>query len=186
MPSTTPPGSVIDAARAGHEWAFERLFRDLAQPIRGFAVGRGADDPEDLANEVLAEAFRDLPQFEGDETAFRAFAFHIARRRLIDSYRHQKRRPSLVLGDVPSSPGADAGFSQAAGTRAALALMQSLTHDQRDVILLRVVADLSLAETATVLDKPVSAIKALQRRALGSLRRELDSLPPHPQDEQTP
>ncbi len=52
-------------------------------------------------------------------------------------------------------------------------LLAALTTDQRDVLTLRVMAGLTLEETATVVDKPVSAVKALQRRALGALRREV-------------
>ena len=57
-------------------------------------------------------------------------------------------------------------------TAAAQALAQ-LTPDQREVILLRVVADLSVADAAEVLGKQPGAIKTLQRRALASLRRLL-------------
>jgi RNA polymerase sigma-70 factor (ECF subfamily) len=53
------------------------------------------------------------------------------------------------------------------------ALLGALTSDQRDVLLLRIVADLSLEETATVVGKRVGAVKALQRRGLEALRREI-------------
>lgn len=171
-PSSTSRVDVMGAARRGEGWAFDHLFHRLARPLRGFAAGRGAQDPEGTVNEVLAEAFRSLPEFHGDEVAFRAFAFHIARRRLIDGYRRAARRPRLVFGDVPDSPAPD-GLAAADATRAAVEMLAHLTTDQRDVILLRVVADLSLTETATVLDKPISAVKALQRRALDALRRRI-------------
>ena len=53
------------------------------------------------------------------------------------------------------------------------ALLGALTEEQRDVLLLRVVAGLSLQETAAVVGKRVGAVKALQRRALTSLRKEI-------------
>ena len=56
----------------------------------------------------------------------------------------------------------------------AMELLQTLTPDQRSVIALRVIADLSLEETATILGKRVGAVKALQKRGLERLRRQLD------------
>jgi len=52
-------------------------------------------------------------------------------------------------------------------------MLDQLTEDQREVILLRVVADLSVADAAEILGKQPGAIKTLQRRALASLRRLL-------------
>jgi RNA polymerase sigma-70 factor (ECF subfamily) len=53
-------------------------------------------------------------------------------------------------------------------------LLASLSPDQRDVLLLRVIADLSIEDVAAALGKRQGAIKALQHRALASLRRQLD------------
>jgi RNA polymerase sigma-70 factor (ECF subfamily) len=58
--------------------------------------------------------------------------------------------------------------------------LATLTDDQRAVLLLRVVADLSLAETADVLGKPVGAVKALQHRALARLRAALGPVSQEP------
>ncbi len=126
-----------------------------------------------MVNEALAEAFRALSDFIGDEADFRSFVFHIARRRLIDEYRRQSRRPRLIFGEVPQRTVNDVAFDRVHGAEAAVALLDGLTDDQRDVVLLRVVSDLSIEDTAAVLDKPVSAIKSLQRRALARLRREI-------------
>lgn len=172
---------VLEAARAGDSWAFDRLFRDIQRPLRAFAQARGAQDPDGLTNEVLAEVFGALPAFTGDESAYRGFVFHVARRRLIDEYRRHGRRPTLELRSDPpepmrsaTGPGDDPAVA-AVDADAAVRALQCLTPDQRDVILLRVVADLSLVETAAALDKPVTAVKALQRRALGTLRRSFSA-----------
>jgi RNA polymerase sigma-70 factor (ECF subfamily) len=54
-------------------------------------------------------------------------------------------------------------------------LLAPLTDDQRDVVALRLIADLSLEETADVMGKGVGAIKALQRRAVGNLKKVLET-----------
>ncbi len=174
IPRPTAADDPIGAARLGHSWAFERLFDELSRPLRSFASARGAQDPDGAVNEVLAEAFRGLPSFRGDEHAFRGFVFHIARRRLIDEYRRTSRRvQSVPLHDGVDPPASGDPMGDVVAHDRAVALVDMLTADQRDVILLRVVADLSLEDTAAALDKPVTAVKALQRRALASLRRKI-------------
>lgn len=172
------PAEVMDAARNGESWAFDRLFAELARPLRAFAVARGADDPDGLVNEVLSEVFSTLPSFDGDSGAFRGFVFYVARRRVIDEYRRRARRPRTTpTPDVDGKhapagrdePGEMAGLA----TQSALRALATLTDDQRDVLVLRVVCDLGLAETAAALDKPITAIKALQRRGIATLRRKI-------------
>jgi RNA polymerase sigma-70 factor (ECF subfamily) len=52
-------------------------------------------------------------------------------------------------------------------------LLRGLSADQRDVLMLRVVADRSVSETAAILGKSHEAVKALQHRGLAALRRAL-------------
>jgi RNA polymerase sigma-70 factor (ECF subfamily) len=54
-------------------------------------------------------------------------------------------------------------------------LLAELTPDQRDVLLLRVVADLTVEQVAEVVGKPAGAVKALQRRGLAALRRLVEA-----------
>lgn len=175
---------TIAAARRGEAWAFDRLFSELGSPLQAFVRSRGADDPEGMVNDVLVQLFAALPTFVGDESGLRGLAFAIARRRLVDEFRHAARRPRLELrgeiGDL-ARPAPDAAVvaEQAAGVERARLLLDQLTDDQRDALLLRFVAGLTIAETAAALDKPVSAVKALQRRGVASLRRLLD---PHDLD----
>jgi len=53
------------------------------------------------------------------------------------------------------------------------AMLADLTAPQRDVVFLRVVAELTVEETAQVLNRPVTSVKALQRRGLAALRRQI-------------
>jgi RNA polymerase sigma-70 factor (ECF subfamily) len=53
------------------------------------------------------------------------------------------------------------------------ALLERISPDQSEVLLLRIVADLSVDETAAVVGKSYEAVKALQRRGLAALRRQL-------------
>lgn len=78
--------------------------------------------------------------------------------------------PDQTSGDQPQpTQVADDHFEQER-VRAALRL---LTSDQRQVIVMRYIEEWSNKEVAQVLGKPVGAVKALQHRALGTLRKLL-------------
>ncbi len=71
------------------------------------------------------------------------------------------------------SPAAEDDALRDLGTERVCCLLSALSTDQRCVLALRVVADLSVDDVAIALDKPPGAVKALQRRALAALRRSL-------------
>jgi RNA polymerase sigma-70 factor (ECF subfamily) len=174
--------AVLDAARAGQRSALEAIYRDLAPAVLGYLRGQGAAEHEDLASEVFVGVVRGLPRFDGDERAFRSWVFSIAHRRLIDERRRLARRredpvePSTLAGPLASSSGGDAEEEATArmGQAWAVRALDVLTEDQRSVLLLRVLADLSVAEVAGLLGKRPGAVKTLQRRALASLARHLE------------
>ena len=77
--------------------------------------------------------------------------------------------------EVPSTAGAEEEAMERLAVIDAQELLATLTCDQRDVLALRLIGQMSVEETATALQKPPGAIKALQRRALATLRRRLGS-----------
>jgi RNA polymerase sigma-70 factor (ECF subfamily) len=169
--------SVLAAASAGAPAACDHLFGWLADPVAGYLRARGADDPEDLANEVFLRVFRTLPTFRGGRDRFRAWVFTIARNCLIDERRRAARRPAVVLfepgPDLIEGPDAESlALARLAEERVA-ALLAQLSPDQHDVLMLRIVADLSVEQTASVLGKTTEAVKALTRRGLAALEREI-------------
>lgn len=175
----------LEGARAGDPAAFRRLYATYASPIRAFGRVRGCDDADELANEVMFAVFRQLDRFRGDEAGFRAWLFRIARNKLIDERRRRSRRPIPADRELTDElVGAVAGDDPvAAGDTAVGALgsaLDALTPDQRDVVTLRFVLDLSIEQTAAATGKPVTAVKALQRRGLAALRRQLAELPVSP------
>ncbi|TQN43711.1 RNA polymerase sigma-70 factor (ECF subfamily) [Blastococcus colisei] len=171
------PG-VLAAAQAGASWALEVLYRELAPSVTGYLRLHGALEPDDLASETFIGVFNGLSSFEGDEAALRAWVFTIAHRRLIDDWRRRSRRPELVdCGEevLRGSVGGDAEDDALAvlGSGAVQEMCAALPADQRTVLLLRILADLSVEQVASVMGRSAAAVKALQRRGLVTLRSEL-------------
>ena len=170
--------SRIEAAKDGDERAWAEIYEELSGPITGYLRSKGASDPEDLSSEVFLQVARDIHRFDGDESKFRSWVFVIAHRRLIDDRRSNARRPDEI-DDFPQNIDL-AGGDVEEEVMAHLSegrmreILDTLTEDQRQVLALRIIADLSLEETAVVMQKGVSAVKALQRRALGSVKASLE------------
>jgi RNA polymerase sigma-70 factor (ECF subfamily) len=172
--------ALLGAAREGSEAAWEEIYRELSPAILGYLRGSRAPEPEDTLGEVFLEIARDVHRFEGDKRQFRAWAFTIAHHRLIDARRHRSRRPVELVAEPPeppTHPASDAATEALAriGTEEVVRILGALSPDQRAVLLLRVVGDLSVEDTAAALGKRSNAVKQLQRRGLAAIKRELDS-----------
>jgi RNA polymerase sigma-70 factor, ECF subfamily len=142
--------------------------------VAGYLRVQRALEPEDLTSEVFLGVFRGLAGFDGSEKQFRSWVFTIAHRRLLDERRRAARRPVLAAVDPELSlPGGDTEREalDALGAQWVQRLASRLSADQRTVLLLRIVADLTAEEVAHVMGKTVGAVRALQRRGLEALRR---------------
>ena len=167
---------VLAGASRGQPWACHELYASIAGRVCGYLRTQGAPEPEDLTNDVFLRVFDRLPQFSGDEMQFRSWVFTIAHHVLVDDSRRRKCRPRTTpIGEAEPFARDDVEQEAIANVGAATlqAVVASLPADQRAVIMLRVAADLSIDEVARILDKRVGAVKALQHRALASLRRRL-------------
>ena len=172
--------AVLEAARNGAGWACTRIYDSLAPAVAGYLRVNGADDPDDVTSEVFLRVFSDCRRFSGNDAQFRAWVFTIAHSRLVDARRAKNRTPEVGVlddesldGQVPTTAGAEDDAMDRLAVQEIHQLLGALTSDQRDVVALRVVSQMSVEEVATALQKPPGAVKALQRRALATLRRRL-------------
>ncbi len=177
MTTGLPFDDVLGAAQAGAAWGFETLYRDLSPAVTGYLRLHGAAEPDDLASETFLGVFTGLAGFRGDEAALRAWVFTIAHRRLVDDWRRRGRRPQQadVPGDLSAHLGGDVEEDalERIGTETVQRLCAQLPGDQRTVLLLRILADLTVEQVATVMGRSTGSVKALQRRGLRALKAEL-------------
>lgn len=169
---------ALDLARTGDPRGFEELYGQLAGSVTRFAHSRSAEDPEGLTNEVFLAAFRHLDDFDGGDDDLRGWIFTIARNKLIDDARRRSRRPRTVDEEVSDADHMTASAeSDVVGTDWVHDQLEILTDEQREVVLMRVVGGLTVPEIAEVVGRSIGSIKALQRRALRQLEKNLTPCP---------
>lgn len=179
--------AILESACRGDAAAFEILFRRFNRSVASFASARHAVDPEGVVNETFVRVFRALPTFEGNEAQFSGWIFRIARNLIIDDVRRQGCRvdemPSAALSTPSTADRPDAPTQPSAETVAISTIehnlerhLDCLTAEQRDIILLRFVADQSIEVVAATLGKSISAVKSTQFRAIRQLRESLEKV----------
>jgi len=170
-------GRLVADARAGSGPAFGRLWELLSPVVAGYVRGRGVREVDDVTSEVFLAAFRGMGRFVGDGADFRRWLFTIAHHRAVDETRRAVRQAI----EIPYQPGedrraiasAEAAALDRLGHGGVLARLETLPDDQRNVLLLRVVADLPVDQVAVILERSPEAVRQLQHRALTRLRRDL-------------
>jgi RNA polymerase sigma-70 factor (ECF subfamily) len=166
---------VLAAAQNGSEDAFAVLWRDANPALLRYLRVVSPEYAEDIAAETWVQVIRGLPKFTGDESAWRAWLFTNARRRMLDQARTRKRHPAepldgLHAADVPRTPDAAQTAMDNLATESALAVVSRLPGQQAEVILLRVVAGLDTEVVADMLGKSPGAIRVLAHRGLKRLQ----------------
>ncbi|HET9630990.1 MAG TPA: RNA polymerase sigma factor [Terrabacter sp.] len=164
--------TLLADARAGDEAAFARLWRDLNPALlRYLALGEQA--PEEVAAETWLGVVKGLRTFRGDEMAWRAWVFTTARRRAVDAARKRARESRLGIRTTtwvaPLAPDCAEEVEQVLTTAEAIALVRRLPPLQAEVVLLRVVAELSVEEVAGLLGRSPGAVRVAAHRGLRAL-----------------
>jgi RNA polymerase sigma-70 factor (ECF subfamily) len=146
-------------------WTAAEAYDQLAPAVRGYFRARGGRQPDDLTGDVFVSVTRGIVSFRGDAAALRRWVFTIAHHRLVDEYRHAERDTHVWMAEVPDGIGLDVPVAD----DALLAALAQLGDDQREVVVLRFVADLSVSDVARIVGKRAGAVKMLQARALERL-----------------
>jgi len=165
---------LVLLAQTGDRAALEQLLRDTYAPLRRYIVRlAGTALADDILQETSLQIFRKLPSLR-EPAVFRPWTFRIASR-IAFSHLERARRwqpldeapPELFstlnpnLGEPP-----DEAF---------LALLDRVSPASRAVLLLHYQHDLSLEESAAILDIPVGTAKSRLHYGVAALRKHLNS-----------
>jgi RNA polymerase sigma-70 factor (ECF subfamily) len=184
-PHVPPFDQLVEAARAGAGWALAILFRRYHASLLRYLGSQEPTQADDLASETWLDVASGLRRFEGGEGDFRAWLFTIARRRVIDLRRRNRRRrtrpaPPATIEAHAASGDVEAEAMANLSTEAAVARLVRLPADQAEVLLLRVLGDLSVNQVAAIMAKRPGTVRVLQHRALTRLAEDLGREPVTP------
>lgn len=150
---------------------------DAALPqVYGYLLRRCGDRAvaEDLTSEVFLAVFPRLSSVTGGAAGLRTLVFSVAHARLVDDLRRRSRRQPAAEydphADQRSAPSSEDEALALLATDRVRELLAGLPDDQRDVLLMRVVSDLSVEQVAQAMRRSPGAVKQLQRRGLLALR----------------
>jgi RNA polymerase sigma-70 factor (ECF subfamily) len=157
---------------------FDEVYRDHADAVYRFCVSQLRDiaTAEDVAGDVFAAAFAVYDRVQPEASGVRTWLFRIARNAVIDQYRREGRRRSLLarIGrDRHFEDSVEASAEVRSDLRAIRAALETLRDRDRQLVGLRVAGGLSFAEVGAVLGMRESAAKTATHRALERVRARL-------------
>jgi RNA polymerase sigma-70 factor, ECF subfamily len=168
---------LVEAACRGEESAIEALYRTHFDAIYRyvlFRVGSPAS-AEDVTSQVFLGMLRGLGRYRDEGKPFVAWLYGIAQKQIAFFLRGQSRAPNSVDLDAAAELAAHSAGPHATAEQRELrvAIAQALSKvpdGQREVIMLRYILSLSVAETAAVVERTEGAVKQLQLRGLATLK----------------
>ncbi|WP_026575313.1 RNA polymerase sigma factor SigX [Bacillus sp. UNC438CL73TsuS30] len=161
------------------EEVFNHLYKKYHQDVFNFLyyMVHNREQAEDLVQEVYIRVLKAYQQFKGD-CSEKTWLFAIARNVAIDSFRKNKGWKQRIIDQFDSweqqvkdeSISPEESAFQKLDTQNMFKCLEQCTLDQKSVIILRFLQELSIYETAKVLGWKESKVKTTQHRAIKQLK----------------
>ena len=168
---------IVRRAQEYDEPAVEALYQKYYPKIYNYAFMQMGDAQaaEDLASDVMLKMIESMHKYTFRGLPFGAWVFRIARNRLIDLHRRRRRRGEVDLsGTLSSALASPQVLAERALERGQIQVaLKHLTDEQRQVIVLKFIQGFDNRSIGKIMGRSEGAIKSLQHRALGALRRLL-------------
>jgi RNA polymerase sigma-70 factor (ECF subfamily) len=181
---TTPESQLLAKAREYDAQSLAQIHDQYAEPVYRFLYRYTGDaaQAEDLTSEVFLKLLRSLGTRQAPRDNLEGWLYRVGRNLANDWYRKHGRRATTSLDAEPSAGEkiADEGISpeELAEERLAYgelrAVIQNLTQDQQQVIMMRFGEGRKISEISRLMGKSEGAIKILQYRAIRRLRKFLE------------
>lgn len=171
-------GCIVRIAEAQDEAAFEMLFRHFAPRLKSYFTKRGSDPAmaEEITQEAMVSVWKNAAQFDPERASAATWIFTIARNLSVDRFRRM-RRPSFDPNDPAFIPDdeepPDRLLERAEAEQKVRDVMNTLSPNEKNVLMLSFYEDRSHGEIAQRLGLPVGTVKSRIRLAFGKLRAAL-------------
>ncbi|MCI3277560.1 RNA polymerase sigma factor [Streptomyces cylindrosporus] len=174
--------ALITRAQEGDLDAFGELYAMHRVSVAAFIrqrVGNHRALTEDITAEVFLRAFRKLKTFQWTGKSLRSWLFTIARNIVNDHYKSRATQRLVLFDDMPVlsdhlgvvAPPPEEEILEQAEADALVSAMGKITEQQRRILELRFLQELSVPETAAALGLSEGATKTAQYRALRTLQQ---------------
>lgn len=183
---------TIEIRNEGRQERFNSLMHGTYRKVynMAFRLAGNRSDAEDLTQEAYFRAYRSFDDYEGDKP-FENWIFRIVTRLFLDLLRSRRRRVQTVSYDAPlatsgddtvhfdvadSAPTADQKIAAGTMSEELQAVLDSLTHEQRTLVMLADVEGLPYKEISEMLGKPVGTIRSRLHRTHKLMRQRLETM----------
>jgi RNA polymerase sigma-70 factor (ECF subfamily) len=160
---------AVEGDRSALGLIYDTYARDIYRYI--FSKLGNSTNAEDLTAQTFMAVIESLPSYR-HHGQFSAWIFQIARNKIMDYFRRSKQYPLEISLDITYSDGTLERIIKEQAYERLASLMRTLPDDERELIRLRFVAELSFVEIAGLLGKKEDAV----RKSLARLLERLSNL----------
>jgi RNA polymerase sigma-70 factor (ECF subfamily) len=151
----------------------DQIFRYVYYKVGNFA------ESQDLTGQTFLKAFENIDSYEQRDVAFSSWLYRIAHNLLVDYFRRESKRENVPIEDQPPTPSTrgnpvETVLADLDSERLYRAL-NKLTHNQREVLVLKFIDNMSNNQVAEIMGISVGAVKSTQKRGLLALNRILSN-----------
>jgi RNA polymerase sigma-70 factor (ECF subfamily) len=168
---------IVRRAQSYEDDALQSLYEVYYPKVYNYAFLQLGDvqAAEDLSSDVMLKMVESIKSYRFKGLPFSAWVFRIARNRLIDLHRRRKRRGEVDLSEsIAGTLASPQVMAERAIERGQIQVaLKHLTDEQRQVIVLKFIEGFDNRSIGSIMGRSEGAIKSLQHRALGALRRIL-------------
>ncbi len=165
----------IEDAKAGNQEAFGIIYNHYIAQIYRFVLFKvsGKQIAQDLTHETFLSAWQNIKNYKHKEFPISSWLYQIARNKVIDYYRTNKKNISIDTEEFDES---SLGFEEQKNLDGPMnlekikSLITYLKPEYQDVIIMRYVEDLDHGEIAHAMKKSEGAVRLLQHRAIKNLK----------------
>lgn len=173
--------NLVKKAKGRDPEAFGRLYDEYVDQIFRYIFYKVGNfqESQDLTGQTFLKAFENIDSYEMRDVAFSSWLYRIAHNLVVDYFRKESKREKVPIEEqspTPSNRGnpVDTVMADLDSERLYRA-MQKLTHNQREVLVLKFIDNLSNAQVSEIMGISVGAVKSTQKRGLLSLNRILSN-----------
>jgi RNA polymerase sigma-70 factor, ECF subfamily len=175
---------LVTRIQAGDRDGYAELYMRYFDRVYGYLrmLLRDSHEAEDVAQQVFLRVLEALPKYERRRQPFRAWLFTIVRNHALTNLNKRQRIQLVEPEEIDRRRESTADREQLSrvldwiADRELLLFIERLPLAQRQVLVMRFMLDLNSTEIAEMIDSTPEAVRALQARAMRSLRARLTSV----------